>query len=150
MGNHKLSQNFVRVAVEMFLPLLAVQFQGDVMILKLIWGQVTHICVSELPITGSDNCLSPGWRQAIIWTNIVNSKLKNKLQWNLKRNSYIFIQENPFENVVWKMASILSQCVKHPFHGFRWLHDKISATIMYRGETTGRFYLGTREPILMD
>ena len=25
------------------------------------------------------------------------------------RNSYIFIQENSFENVVWKMASILSR-----------------------------------------
>ena len=30
----------------------------------------------------------------------------NKLQWNLKRNSYIFIEENALENVVWKMASI--------------------------------------------
>ena len=35
--------------------------------------------------------------------------LRNKLQWNLNRNSYIFIQENVFENVVWKMATILSQ-----------------------------------------
>ena len=33
------------------------------------WGRVTHICVSRLTITGSDNGLSPGWRQAIIWTN---------------------------------------------------------------------------------
>ena len=33
------------------------------------WGRVTHICVSELPIIGSDNGLSPGRRQAIIWTN---------------------------------------------------------------------------------
>ena len=32
------------------------------------WGLVTHICVSELPIIGSDNGLSPGRRQAIIWT----------------------------------------------------------------------------------
>ena len=31
----------------------------------------------------------------------------NKLQWNLNRNSYIFIQENAFENVVWKRAGIL-------------------------------------------
>ena len=38
----------------------------------------------------------------------------NKLQWNLNRNLYIFIQETAFENVVWKMASILSRprCVK--------------------------------------
>ena len=33
------------------------------------WGRVTHICVSDLTIIGSDNGLSPGRRQAIIWTN---------------------------------------------------------------------------------
>ena len=33
------------------------------------WGRVTHICVSKITIIGSDNGLSPGRRQAIIWTN---------------------------------------------------------------------------------
>ena len=33
------------------------------------WGRVTHIFVSKLTIIGSDNGLSPGRRQAIIWTN---------------------------------------------------------------------------------
>ena len=33
------------------------------------WGRVTHICVSNLTIIGSDNGLSPGRRQDIIWTN---------------------------------------------------------------------------------
>ena len=33
------------------------------------WDRVTHICVSDLTIIGSDNGLSPGRRQAIIWTN---------------------------------------------------------------------------------
>ena len=33
------------------------------------WGRVKHMCVSELTIIGSDNGLSPGRRQAIIWTN---------------------------------------------------------------------------------
>ena len=33
------------------------------------WGRATHICVSKLTIIGSDNGLSPGRRQAIIWTN---------------------------------------------------------------------------------
>ena len=33
------------------------------------WGRVTHICVSKLNSIGSDNGLSPGRRQAIIWTN---------------------------------------------------------------------------------
>ena len=32
------------------------------------WGRVTHICVSKLTIIGSDNGLSPGRRQAFIWT----------------------------------------------------------------------------------
>ena len=35
------------------------------------WGRVTHICVVKLTIIGSDNGLSPGRRQAIIWTNAV-------------------------------------------------------------------------------
>ena len=30
---------------------------------------MTHICASKLTIIGSDNGLSPGRRQAIIWTN---------------------------------------------------------------------------------
>ena len=33
------------------------------------WGRVTHICVGNLTSIGSDNGLSPGQRQAIIWTN---------------------------------------------------------------------------------
>ena len=33
------------------------------------WGRVTHICVDNLTINGSDDGVSPGWRQAIVWTN---------------------------------------------------------------------------------
>ena len=33
------------------------------------WGGVTHICVGNLTIISPDNGLSPGRRQAIIWTN---------------------------------------------------------------------------------
>ena len=33
------------------------------------WGRATHICVSKFTITASDNGLSPGRRQAIIWHN---------------------------------------------------------------------------------
>ena len=77
------------------------------------WGRVTHICVGNLTIIGPDNGLSPGWRQAIIWTN-AGILLIGPLGTNLHRNSYIFIQENVFQIVVWKMAAILSwpQCVK--------------------------------------
>ena len=41
-------------------------------------------------------------------SNIVNLTPRNKLQWNFNRNSYIFIQENAFENVC-KMVAISSQ-----------------------------------------
>ena len=37
--------------------------------LLTLWGRVTHICVCKLTIIGSDNGLSPGRCQAIIWTN---------------------------------------------------------------------------------
>ena len=74
--------------------------------------------ISKLTIICSDNGLSPGRGPSHYlnqcW-NIVNWSFGNKLQWNLNRNRYIFIHENPFENGVWKMAAILSQpqCVNH-------------------------------------
>ena len=46
--------------------------QDEIQVVRWIlthWGRVTHICISRLTITGSDNGLSPGRRQAIIWTN---------------------------------------------------------------------------------
>ena len=47
-----------------------VQSLNDLLWLGLIhWGRVTHICVSKLTIIASDNGLSPGRRQAIIWTS---------------------------------------------------------------------------------
>ena len=66
------------------------------------WGRVTHKCVGNLTIIGSDNGLSPGRCQAITWTNVEILLIVN-------RNSYIFIQENPFENVVFEMASNFSR-----------------------------------------
>ena len=78
------------------------------------WGRVAHICVGILSIIGLDNGLSPGRRQPIIWTNtgkLLMGSLGKKLQWNFNQNSYIFIIRNAFENIVWKMAAILSQCL---------------------------------------
>ena len=48
-------------ALDKILPFLAIALTH--------WGPVTHIYVSNLTIIGSDNGLSPGRRQAIIWTN---------------------------------------------------------------------------------
>ena len=39
--------------------------------------------------------------------NIVNSSIRNKLQWNCKRNPYISFQENTFENTICEMAVVL-------------------------------------------
>ena len=33
------------------------------------WGRGTHICVNKLNSIGSNNGLSPGRRQDIVWTN---------------------------------------------------------------------------------
>ena len=38
-------------------------------LVSVCWGRVTHICVRKLIIIGSDNGLSPGQHQAIIWNN---------------------------------------------------------------------------------
>ena len=95
------------------------------------WGRKTHICVGKLNITGSDNCLSPGRHQAIIWTNdgIIligpigtyfseiligiqtfsltkwwnhfNWTHRNIFQWNFNWNSNIFIDE-----IALKMSSV--------------------------------------------
>ena len=68
------------------------------------WDRVTHICVRNL---------NHHWfRQWLVawpapshyldqWWNIVNWTLRNKLQWNLNRNSYIFNQEKASKNVVY-------------------------------------------------
>ena len=51
------------------------------------WDWVKHLCVSKVTIIGSDNGLSPGRRQAIIWTNVgillIGPLIWNKLQWNI-------------------------------------------------------------------
>ena len=55
--------------------------------------------------------LSSDHRQAIIWSNagiLFNQTPRNKIQWKIYQNSYIFIQENAFENVACEIAAILS------------------------------------------
>ena len=81
------------------------------------WGRMTHICVGKLTTNGSDNGLSPGRRQAIIWAiagKLLRGPLGKKLPWNFNPSWNIFIQENAFGNAVCEVASILSrsQCVK--------------------------------------
>ena len=77
------------------------------------WGRVMHICVGKLTIIGSDNGLSPGRRQAIIWT-----RAKILLIGPLGTNfSEILIGTETFslKKMHLKMASVLSrlQCVNY-------------------------------------
>ena len=75
--------------------------------LLIFW--LDYICFGKLIIIGSDNGLSPGRRQAIIWT-IVGILLIGPMGTNFSEILIgipnIFIQENAFENVVCEMASI--------------------------------------------
>ena len=71
--------------------------------------------------------------------NIVNWTLRNKLQWNFNRNSYIFIQENVSVKVIWKMAAILfrPQCVNtcnisHRIRPYAMIYFSIKATLQYK------------------
>ena len=75
------------------------------------WGRVTHICARKLTTIGSDNGLSRGRHQAIIWTN---AGLLLIGPWRTNFHE-ILIDIHTFENVVWEMATILfrPQCVKY-------------------------------------
>ena len=80
---------------------------------------MAHICVSKLAIIDSDNGLSPDRRQVIIRINVgivLIEPFGNKFNWNLNQNLYIFIQENAFENIVSKIAAILSRCQSGKAH----------------------------------
>ena len=81
------------------------------------WGRFTYTCASKSTIIGSDNGLSPGRCQAIIWTDaaiFIIGPLGTNFS-EILITLYIFIQENAFENGVRKLAAILSrpQYVKH-------------------------------------
>ena len=84
------------------------------------WGREMHICVGKLTTIGSDNGLSPGRRQAIIWTNdgilLIGPQGTNFNEISIEIHTFLF---KKFVNVFWKMASILSrpQCVNEIFAG---------------------------------
>ena len=74
------------------------------------WRRVTHICVSNLTIIGSDNSLSPGRRQAIIWTPVGISWLDSleQIQRHFDKISIISIQENADKWVECKQLQFVS------------------------------------------
>ena len=88
------------------------------------WDRVMHICVSKLTIIGSDNGLSPGRRQAIIWSNagiLLIGPFGTNFRDILIEIHIYFFREDALEIVVRKLVTILSrpQCVKHPIASHR-------------------------------
>ena len=100
------------------------------------WGRVTHICVIKLTIIGSDNGLSPGRRQAIIWTN-AGILLIGPIGTNFSE-ILIGIQTFSFKKMHLKMSSAklrpfcLSQASKsHLKHSIQW-QDPIQSPVTFR------------------
>ena len=80
--------------------------QRDIIMTKFSlthWGRVTHICVVNLIIIGSDNGLSPGWCQAIIWTNAAILLIGHL--WTNFSEILIEIRRFSFENMCLKVSS---------------------------------------------
>ena len=76
-------------------------------------GRVVHICTAKLTIIGSDNGLSPGQHQAIIWTNaaimMLIESLRIKFSEILIKIQTFPLRKITFQNVVYEMLSISSQ-----------------------------------------
>ena len=91
------------------------------------WGRVTHICVGNSTIIGSDNGLSPGRAPSHYlnqcW-NIVNRTLGNKLQWNLNA-----IETFSFKEMHLKLSSAkwrpfcIGLSVLRQMLGTEWAHN---------------------------
>ena len=64
-NNQNKKQNCVHLGEEMIYTVS----KGPSQLLVTQWGWMMHICIGKLIIIGSDNGLSPGRHQAIIWTN---------------------------------------------------------------------------------
>ena len=103
------------------------------------WGRVTHICVGKLIIVGSDNGLSLGWRQAIIWTD-AGIWITGPLATNFNeiliaietfsfRKMYLKMSSGKFQpfclglNVIIKVSYRISSC-----KDFKMLPDSIKST----------------------
>ena len=82
------------------IPYVIIRYQ---IIILTHWGGATHICVAKLTTIGSDNGLSPGRRQAIIWT-IAGILLIGPLETNFSE-ILIGIQTFSFKKMHLKMSS---------------------------------------------
>ena len=90
------------------------------------WDRVTHIYVSKLTIIGSDHGLSPGRRQAIIWTNagiLLNRTLRTNFSEIL---SEIHTFSVKMSSAKWRQFCLGPQCVTHmsSYVSIQWLHER--------------------------
>ena len=99
------------------------------------WGWVTHICVFNLTIIGSDNGLSPGRRQAIIRTN-VGILLIGPLGTNFSE-ILIGIQAFSFKKMHVKMSSAKWRpfCLCLNVLNMWWATDKLRVDTQTRDQT---------------
>ena len=90
------------------------------------WGRVTHICIGDLTIIGSNIDLAPGWRQAIIWTNagiLLIGPLGTKFSEILIEILAFSLKKNVFKNVIceWRpfcfSLNVLSEYYSCAFQG---------------------------------
>ena len=119
---------------------------------------MTHICIAKLTIIGSDNGLSPGRHQAIIWTTagiLLIGPLGTQFSEIFSRNSNILIQDIAFENVVCEKAAILSQpqCVNADMRCIA----KVTETVLWyifiiplNSEVSARDGVGSMDAVVED
>ena len=93
------------------------------------WSRLTHICVSKQTIIGSDNGLSPGQRQAIIWTNV--SILLIGTLGTMFSEILIEIRIYSFKKMDFKVSSskCRPQCVKPTQHWMYWIRLSICEAV---------------------
>ena len=82
------------------------------------WGWVMHICICKLSIIASYNewlgAYSTPSHYLNQWYNIVNWIYRNKLQRNIKRNSYIFIKNIYFKACLENGGQFVSASMYEP------------------------------------
>ena len=124
------------------------------------WGRMTHTYIYVyiyIYIYASVN-----WGNISSDTILVlERRLRNRLQWNLKRNLYIFIEANAFENVIWWMVAISSRpqyvnsYLNKFHHSFCWCNIKrrlssYFTNVMYLRTVRGNHdYIIFREVLLL-
>ena len=84
------------------------------------WGRVRHICVSKLTIIGSDNGVSPGRRQAIIWTNagilLIGSFGTNSSEISIAIYTFSFKEMHfKMSSAIWRPSCLdLNELIRRP------------------------------------